>query len=213
MPIIEERIRSRRSKFGQKASPMQERSRQRRQDILRTTALLLDKVGFDDLTTILIAGELGISVGSLYHYFPNKQAILHVLGEQWLQEYSLALDDIAALPLESMSRTGFCEKSLPRLLHVYREQKGVLPLVQAMFSVPELRELDDAHDKLVITQMSNMFRRLGLEGNHAELKRLGRIWLELTHAILLTIEQQGASRASRSLEDLVALCSHLLQRH
>lgn len=213
MPPIEERIRSRQNKFSRQRSPMQERSRQRRQEILKTTALQLDKVGFDDLTTILIARELGISVGSLYHYFPNKQAILHALGEQWLEEYSVALADIAGLPLESQSRHEFCEQAVPRLLQVYKEQQGVLPLVQAMFSVPELRDLDDSHDKLVISRMVILFRRLGLKAGKAELERLGRVWLELTHALLLTAVMQPPGRRRSSVADLVALCSHLLERH
>ena len=70
--------------------PMQQRSRQRREEILLITGVLLERVGFDGLTTILIARELKISVGSLYHYFPNKQAILYAMAEHWLAEYSLA---------------------------------------------------------------------------------------------------------------------------
>ena len=212
MPIIEERIRSRQSKFGKTRSPRQQRSRQRREEILQITALLLERVGFDDLTTILIAQELGISVGSLYHYFPNKQAILHALGEQWLQEYSAALESLAELPVEDMDRDTFCEQALAKLLEVYREQRGVLPLVQAMFSVPELRDLDEAHDEMVIGQMAALFKRLGLKAGHAELQRLGRIWLEMTHALLLSVVEQPPSRARRSLDDVQALCRTLLQR-
>ena len=86
------RIEGRKRKIGSKRTPRQSRSLQRRQEILRTTATLLDRVGFDDLTTILIAKELRISVGSLYHYFPNKQAILYALGEQWLEEQTRAAE-------------------------------------------------------------------------------------------------------------------------
>ena len=59
----------------------QARSKQRAEEIMRATAALLDEVGFDDLTTILIAKDLGISVGSLYHYFPNKQSILDAIRQ------------------------------------------------------------------------------------------------------------------------------------
>ena len=178
--MVDSRIKSRKEKFGNRRPPVQARSRQRQEDILATTAQLLDRVGFDDLTTILIASELGISVGSLYHYFPNKQAILHALGEQWLAEYTRALDELGEKPLEEMSLEHFVDNFLNRLLQVYRTQKGVLPLVQAMYAIPELRDLDQAHDRLIIERMSHFLQRLGFTQRKQELRRIGRLWLELT---------------------------------
>lgn len=206
------RIEGRKRKIGSKATPRQSRSLQRREEILQTTAALLDRVGFDDLTTILIAKELGISVGSLYHYFPNKQAILYALGEQWLEEQTRALQDIAALKLEAMNPAAFTDVAFPRMLKVYREQKGMLPLVQAMWAVPELRGLDERHDKIVIDHLAAMFRRLGLGHRKGELERRGRLMLELTHALFITIVEQSGARAARSLADLKALGVALLEQ-
>jgi len=63
---------------------MTKRLRKQRDKILATTAELLKTVGLDDLTTILVAKKVGISVGTLYHYFPNKHAILYALSERWV---------------------------------------------------------------------------------------------------------------------------------
>lgn len=213
MAKVEDRIRSRQSKIGSQRTPVQERARQRRDDILRTTATLLDKVGFDDLTTVLIAREQGISVGSLYHYFPNKQAILHALGEQWLTAYSQAVADIGELELESMSRPDYCTQMLARLRQVYDEQRGLLPLIQAMYAVPELRDLDETHDEQTITTLGQQFYRLGIKARKQELHRIGRAWLELTHALLLELADQNGTSAQRTMADLNALCNTLLQRY
>ncbi len=202
----------RKLKLTEQRTPRQERSLQRRDDILHTTAMLLERVGFDDLTTILIARELGISVGSLYHYFPNKQAILYALGEHWLEEQTRALDEIAAWDLEAMDLETFVDKSFPRMLAVYREQRGMLPLVQAMWAVPELRDLDDEHDELLINRLADMFRRLGLRHSKAERERRGRLMLEMLHALFVSIVEQSGARAARSLADLKALGLTLLQR-
>jgi AcrR family transcriptional regulator len=210
--MLEERIRSRKQKIGNQRKPLQERSRQRREDILRTTSALLEKVGFDDLTTILIASELNISVGSLYHYFPNKQAILYALGEQWLEEQTLALEEIASKPLESFSLDAFVELAFNRILDVYREQRGMLSLVQAMWAVPELRDLDDRHDELIIRHLAAMFRRLGMPQGKAERERRGRLMLEMTHALFLSIVEQPPARAARSLKDCKAMGVTLLQQ-
>jgi AcrR family transcriptional regulator len=209
---VDNRIADRKQKLSRSRIPRQMRSLQRREEILHITAALLDRVGFDDLTTILIAKELGISVGSLYHYFPNKQAILYALGEQWLEEQTRALEEIAAEDLESMQPAAFIDLAFPRMLKVYQEQKGMLPLVQAMWAVPELRDLDDHHDEIVIGHLASMFRRLGLKHRKSELERRGRLMLEMIHALFITIVEQTGVRASRSLADLKALGIALLEQ-
>ena len=210
--MVEHRIAGRKRKLTQQREPRQERSQQRRDDILQHTAALLDRVGFDDLTTILIAREMGISVGSLYHYFPNKQSILYALGEQWLAEQTLALEEIAAQDLETMDLEAFIDAAFPRLLAVYREQRGLLPLVQAMWAVPELRDLDDEHDEMIISRLATMFHRLGMTQSKPERERRGRLMLEMTHALFISIVEQTGARAARSLADLKALGVLLLDR-
>ena len=142
------------------------------------------------MTTILIAKELGISVGTLYYYFPNKHAILYALGAQWLEEMTVALADMGRWELESMALDDFVDKAVDRMLDVYVKQQAILPLAQALWAIPELRELDVEHDQLIINKMSAMYKRLGSKCNNNELSRLGRLYLELTHALLLTIVNQ-----------------------
>lgn len=59
--------------------PIQQRSVATVEAILEATIQILDRSGPDALTTNAIAGRAGISVGSLYQYFPDKQSILAAL--------------------------------------------------------------------------------------------------------------------------------------
>jgi AcrR family transcriptional regulator len=192
--------------------PIQARALERRQQILDITAQLLDEVGFDDLTTILIAKRLAISVGSLYHYFPNKQSVLHALASQWIAEVELALDDIDKIAAEAGSLAEFSDSSVDRMILAYHRQQGILPLVQAIYGVPELRPLDDAHDELVINRMGKAFKHLDIQGSQIELDRLARSYLEVVHALALVVVLQKNSRAKRTLEDLKAMVNCLLAR-
>ena len=211
--MVEHRIHSRKQRMAAKREPVQARSRQRQEDILVTTGELLERVGFDDLTTTLVARELGISVGSLYHYFPNTPAILYAMGERWLEEFTRARDDVAHLDLESLPLENSVDRLVSRLAKVYREQRGLLPLVQAMYAVPELRDLDETHDEVVIASMSGMLRRLGLRVRPAELERVARTWLELTHALFVVVSEQSGRRAAATQADLKVLTLALLERH
>ena len=153
----------------------------------------------------------GISGGTLYHYFPNKHAIMCALAERWLREVEASLDEIERWRLDALSLAEFAERVVERQLAVYRTQQGILHLVQAMFSIPELRALDQQHDALVIERMSVAFARYGLEGTTAELGRLARAYLELTHALLLVVVNQAGIRSRRTLADLKRVTLCLLQ--
>jgi AcrR family transcriptional regulator len=200
-----------RGQLSPRREPLQQRSLARAQQILEVTAELLEEVGFDALTTILIARRMGISVGTLYHYFPNKHAIMYAMAERWLQEVERSLDEVATWPLAELSLAQFVARLLERQLAVYRAQHGILHLVQAMFSIPELRELDQRHDALVIERMTRVFVRYGLHGTSTEFGRLARTYLELTHALLLVVVNQAGSRSRRTLADLERVTCALLQ--
>jgi AcrR family transcriptional regulator len=193
-------------------TPIQKRALERRAKILEVTAELLEEVGQDDLTTILVAKRAEMSVGTLYHYFPNKYAILYALAEQWLGEIDTVLRELEAERLETMSLKKFVDKAVERMLLAYTNQRGLLPLVQAMFGVPELKDLDTAHDELIITSMARMFARLEVAERPAELARLGRGFLEINHALLLVVVNQNKADSIKTLNDLkyVSLC--LLER-
>jgi len=59
--------------------PRQRRSRRMRDDILDAGVRVLQREGALRFTTPRVAEAAGISVGSLYQYFPNKQAIIFAI--------------------------------------------------------------------------------------------------------------------------------------
>lgn len=194
-------------------TPRQPRSREKTQQILEVTAELLERVGIDNLTTLMIAKELQISVGSLYHYFPNKHAILNGLGVQWLEEMTMVLDQIGDMPIESMTLSNVVDEMIDRLLAVYKAQRALLPLAQALAAIPELRYLDAEHDELFISKMTVILRRLGFNVTGNELNRLGRAFLEVSHTLLVTIVEQHPVRSARTLADLKRMSMALFEPH
>ncbi|SDT92041.1 transcriptional regulator, TetR family [Pseudomonas pohangensis] len=68
--------------------PLQERARFKVELILEAATQLIDKDGLDGLTTNRIAEIAGISIGTLYQYFADKQAIIDKLGQRVLREVS-----------------------------------------------------------------------------------------------------------------------------
>ena len=194
--------------------PAQSRSEGRLETILDITAQLLDEVGLDRLTTILIAKQLGISIGALYHYFPNKHAILYALAERWVSEVEKSLVNFEKkFDFDALAIPTFAEAIVDEQYLVYTHQQGILPLVRAMYSVPELRELDLRHDDMIVHNLQYFFRRLGFQQTDKELNRIAFVCLELIHAEMMLLVNQNRVRRQRTAADLKCLLTALLQKY
>lgn len=62
--------------------PRQPRSRERFHRILDHANQLFEQEGYDAITTNHIAEAAEVTIGSLYHFFPNKEAILQALVDR-----------------------------------------------------------------------------------------------------------------------------------
>jgi len=69
----------------------QERSRHTVKRILDAAARIFHEHGYAGATTNDIADEAGVSVGSLYQYFPNKDALLVALTKQHIESSTVGL--------------------------------------------------------------------------------------------------------------------------
>ncbi len=77
--------------------PRQLRSQQTVAAILEATARILVDEGFKGLNTNRVAETAGVSIGSLYQYFPNKEALVLALAESHLAKQ---INVLAGLSLE-----------------------------------------------------------------------------------------------------------------
>jgi AcrR family transcriptional regulator len=86
----------------------QERSRLTVDALLEATARILIKEGYDKASTNRVAEVAGVSVGSLYQYFPGKEALVAALIDRHNQEVMRAvqgeLAEAVDLPIEQAVR-------------------------------------------------------------------------------------------------------------
>jgi len=73
--------------------PNQRRSRERVENILRCAVALIAKNGSDALRMSDLAKAAGISIGSLYQYFPDKGAVIQTLAERYNVESRACIEN------------------------------------------------------------------------------------------------------------------------
>ena len=67
-------------------TPQQARGQQRIHKLLNAAEQIFAEVGYDNATTNAIAERADTSIGSLYQFFPNKEAILKAVILRYLAE-------------------------------------------------------------------------------------------------------------------------------
>jgi AcrR family transcriptional regulator len=114
--------------------PRQERGRERVEKILNAAAVVIAEIGVDTMTTNAIASRADTSVGSLYQFFPNKEAIVEALAARYNAELRrinevamsskttfLPLNDLIERVVNPLLR--FHEEN-PAYRHVYHAMNG-----------------------------------------------------------------------------------------
>jgi len=71
--------------------PQQARSRETFDAIVKAAARILTEHGYDGLSTNHIARTAGVSPGSLYQYFPNKESIIAALLDSLVNRFAAVL--------------------------------------------------------------------------------------------------------------------------
>jgi AcrR family transcriptional regulator len=86
----------------------QARSRETVDALLRATARILVRHGYEQTNTNKIAEAAGVSVGSLYQYFPNKEALVAAVVDRHQEEIRKlaygAVAEVAGKPIEAAVR-------------------------------------------------------------------------------------------------------------
>jgi len=130
--------------------PRQERSRRTVARILDAAARIFQEQGYAGATTNDIADEAGVSIGSLYQYFPNKDAVLVALAHQHIESAAAGLTDL----LGRLRADSAFEPIVREVVHFLVEQHDLDELhVLVMHEAPRTHEisveLDQARAQLV----------------------------------------------------------------
>jgi AcrR family transcriptional regulator len=147
----------------------QERSRAMVDALIEATARILIKEGFDKASTNRIAEKAGVSVGSLYQYYPSKEALVAAVIDRHNQDLMKvvrgAFAEVAALPVEQAVRKLVAvaieaHRIDPRLHRVLAEQ---IPRTGRLENVEAFNREAHALFRAYLSRHSDELRAVDLE--------------------------------------------------
>jgi AcrR family transcriptional regulator len=153
---------------GRRRVPAQARSQARVQRLLDAAAQLVDLLGPDAVTTTMIAERAGVSVGWIYDYFEDRDAVFDAV-------IARSIDQLAEI-IEEAHRTYDGEgwrvalsAVIDAVVHFYRTQPGFRSIWFSSYLNATMLEVNRTNDEALAERAVERLRRSGLVADDAEL--------------------------------------------
>src|ERR1700743_3682559 len=111
-------------------APQQERSVRRLAGFLDAAAELFVEVGYEAATMTAVAERSGSSIGALYNYFPDKQAIAFTLVNQYSQELEAHWKPLME-QAKTLTHAEFAELFIESIIEFFQKRPAFLKLLVA----------------------------------------------------------------------------------
>ena len=190
--------------------PRQARSRASFDAILGGCARVLERGGYDALTTNCIASAAGVGIGTLYDFFPNREAIVVALAEQRLARLAAVVQEglAEAEGLDAHPALDLLIRRIVRAVAADRALYRVL-LRETRFvpERPETRRALEAFFELGQLAGRRVRDRIALRDPATDTLLIGRM---VAHAVLEIAFTRGEPARERLTESLVRLTHRML---
>ena len=167
--------------------PRQARSRDLVASVVEAAARVFDERGFEDTTMARVAEVAGVSVGSMYQYFPDKRSLVTALHERHLED-TLQVVHTAHAQVTGLRLEDSVRQVVRGLLQMHLEQPRLQRMLHDEHPALQYRKADSRKGRAVVESTLQLLQA------HAEVKQpnlpltaqvLARAVEELVHAAVL----------------------------
>lgn len=182
-------------------TPTQKRSIDKTKKILNTAKALFSKKNYFNVTTNEIAKEAGVSIGTLYSYFSDKEAILVALLNDYNASFITIFDDINTqdfLELFKSEPRRCLELLINRLLKNENEEFHN-QIEMLAFTIPQVKSVLENHNHKVKELTYHCFLHYIDVEESAELKALSTIIFNIISSTVDEIIYSNHSNKEKEL--------------
>ncbi|MFN8466029.1 MAG: TetR/AcrR family transcriptional regulator [Caldilineaceae bacterium] len=190
---------------GLRKAPQQARSQQRVDAILSAAGEMIGETGYEGVTTSKLAKRAGISVGSFYQYFADKEAVFQALGDRYLVEMRRKIDamfppDAQYAPLEVL-----VGRSVDMLVIHAAEHNQLVELMESAWVSPEMRAMTVAMNEEIERKIGEILAHRTPHLEEGERRIAAVVMMNLVKAVLPAIEGRNEPQRSIIVEEFKRL--------
>ena len=171
------------TQLSPRKAPRQSRSQATVTAILDATAHILVESGFAAASTNAVAERAGVSVGSLYQYFPNKNALVSALharhGEQMMGVIQRALTKAMDATLDD-ALAGLIEATV----EAHRVEADLHRVLEQQLGGPEMDALHDEYVDVMEDRIVALLARHRGEVTAPDLKLASYMLMNAAHGLI-----------------------------
>jgi AcrR family transcriptional regulator len=197
------------SEVAPRREPRQARSKERVERILDVAAAIVDERGVDAVTTNAIAAEAELPVGTIYQFFPNRQAVLHALLARGLDALDARFQPLLAPAHDDEPLAVTVDAVVDALAAAYTEIPALAALVQGLRADPRFAAVADANNERIAGWLVELVRRQVPGLPAARMRAIATTAVVATDAVLMAwlraVRAGGKARGRPILDELRAL--------
>jgi AcrR family transcriptional regulator len=188
--------------------PVQRRSERRVAAFLDQAAALIADVGYEAATMTEIAKRSGASIGAVYQYFPNKEAMVRALRDQYGEEmesrWAVLENDLGRLDAARLS-----ERIVMLMVDFADQRPAFFPLFNAPVSSPH----DSPVRQRIRERFARMFRIKNPKLSQEESRRIANVTLQTIRGLnALRSEARPKERRAVEVEYQALIATYLSSR-
>lgn len=189
----------------------QDRGKQRMESLLRAAEDVFGEVGYDRATTNLIASRASVSPGTLYQFYPNKEALAEALAAQYAQELEglhakVFQGKIASIPLSDL-----IDATVDPFLEFHRRAPAFEALFLAAAVSPELGgRIRILHDT-VASRLIALFEQRAPHAKRDDLQWSAEAAVGVFRGLLPLITPLRGAKRSRAVREMKTVLARYLE--
>jgi len=187
---------------GPRKPPTQARSRARVENILKAAGALLGEVGYDGLSTNLIAERADVPVGSIYQFFQGKDDIVAALVEQFqdriLRLAGEQLDAASAM----QDRRAFIAKLVDGIAGIQAEASAFVCVFSGSQSHARFDGLARDLRRTLTRHLDRVFAEAFPRLPKDDRSRMLAGWSDITGAMIANLDRSKPGERGKLLEEL-----------
>ncbi len=196
------------ARTGARRTPQQERGERRLAQLLEAAASVIAEAGYDGATMTEIAERANASIGALYQYFPNKEAIVRALRQQYGDEIELLW-----MPLMTEASKLSIKQLVDRIFDVLIEYIERRPAYLMLLGAPVSYRRSPAAKNRLREHFAGLYREKRPEMTHEAAFRVANVTMQALKGMnALYAEAKGTEKDEVVREFKLLLLSYLRAR-
>ncbi|BCL34149.1 TetR/AcrR family transcriptional regulator [Nostoc sp. MS1] len=142
--------------------PQQARSQERVNDILSAAEELFIEMGYEQTTTRVIATRAKVPIGSLYQFFPDKEAILKALAVQYFQQEYQLFAKLHTKEAESLPVAVYVDRVIDAFDHFMNSHPGYRAVYEQLLNLMTYSAIEamENYEYRIVDELAAFFARL-----------------------------------------------------